>query len=62
MGNIRSRAGSMVTEKAKASIMPRAVRLPRSANTGTSEKFRVKKPIAVVTLVIKTGIRFSFML
>ena len=35
--------------------MPRATMLPRSARGGESPKLRVRKPIAVVRLVMATG-------
>ena len=48
-------AGRKNIDKKKAATTPIATVLPRSLNGGTSLKFMVKKPMAVVTLVIKTG-------
>ena len=42
--------------------MPTAVMLPRSPKGGESEKFSDRKPIAVVTLVRKTGDMLTRML
>ena len=54
-GIIASIAGKIVTENTNAKVTPMATILPKWPNGGASEKFMVKKPIAVVRLVRKIG-------
>ena len=61
-GSTVSNAGKIVTEKTKANITPIATKLPKSLNGGESEKFILKKPIAVVILVKKIGCKFILIL
>ncbi len=54
-GSTASSAGRKVIDRTQAATAPAAAMLPRSWNGGASEKFRLRKPIAVVRLVRKTG-------
>ena len=55
MGVSERKAGSSVTAKTKAHMEPNATMLPMTRNGGISEKLRLRKPIAVVSDVRKTG-------
>ena len=55
-------AGSRVTLSIKETKTPIETRFPRWLKGGTSEKFMVRKPMAVVTLAKKTGCRFTLKL
>ena len=59
IGSTARNAGIKVTEYTNAAITPIATIFPRSLNGGASEKFIVRKPIAVVTLVRKIGRRLT---
>ena len=59
IGNKANNAGKRVKENRQASITPIAVRLPKSTNAGTSEKFNVKNPKEVVSEVMNTGLVLS---
>ena len=60
MGKIDSNAGNSVTEYTKAHIAPNATMLPMIRKGGISEKFRLRKPIAVVSEVRNTGHTLTF--
>jgi hypothetical protein len=51
-------AGRKVIDRAKESKTPIATSVPRWLKGGTSEKFIVRNPIAVVVLARKTGCKF----
>ena len=59
--NIVSSAGRKVTESTKATPAPIATSVPRWRYGGTSEKFIITKPNAVVALARKIGFRFTSM-
>ncbi|EEZ85483.1 hypothetical protein VME_45450 [Vibrio harveyi 1DA3] len=59
IGSNFSKAGRSVTERKHAIITPNADKLPKSLNTGESDIFIIKKPIAVVTEVIRIGMKLS---
>ena len=61
-GSSFSNAGNIVTDRKHAISTPSADKLPKSRSTGESDMFIIKKPIAVVTEVIKIGIALSLML
>jgi len=50
--------GSKQRDNSMAYIMPNAAIFPSSPNGGETDKLRVRKPTAVVTLVSKIGCRF----
>ena len=58
-GSIDIKAGKKVTARMNEIITPIDTKLPRCLKGGTSEKFMVKKPIAVVILARKTGCRLT---
>ena len=58
-GNTINSAGNTVIAKTKASMTPIATMFPKSRNGGESEKFILKKPMAVVTLVNKIGLKLT---
>ena len=58
-GRSESRAGRKVTESTNAAPTPNATKVPRWRNGGTSEKFMLRKPSAVVRLARKTGWRLT---
>ncbi len=59
IGSMESKAGNIVIDKIQANIAPNAAKLPMSRMGGVSIKFKLAKPIAVVTLVKKTGPQFT---
>ena len=54
-GRSEIKAGNKETDKTNDTNTPIATKLPKCLNGGTSEKFMVMKPNAVVTLARKTG-------
>ena len=59
IGKMLKMAGKKLSDNNHAKIMPIAVMLPRCQYGGASEKFRVRKPMIVVTLVSVTGTKFT---
>ena len=58
-GKIVASAGNKNIEKKNAAITPIAATLPKSLKGGASLVFNDRKPIAVVTDVKKTGMKFT---
>ena len=62
IGNTLTKAGNTVNENNHDKNVPIAAALPSATAGGKSLKLRLKKPIAVVRLVIDTAKKFTFKL